>query len=55
MERVAQRLDRGEGTMGKALQDSLLYDEMLETVRNTNRLVKDIQKNPKRYIKVSVF
>ena len=55
MERVATRLDRGEGTLGKALSDSLLYTEMLETVRNTNRLVKDIQKNPKRYIKVSVF
>ena len=55
MERVATRLDRGEGTAGKALNDSLLYNEMLETVRNTNRLVKDIQKNPKRYLKVSVF
>lgn len=55
MERVATRLDRGEGSMGKALTDSLLYNEMLETVRNTNRLVKDIQKNPKRYLKVSVF
>ena len=55
MERVARRLDSGEGTLGKAIADSLLYDEMLETVRNTNRLVKDIQKNPKRYIKVSVF
>ena len=55
MERVATRLDRGEGSLGKAVSDSLLYDEMLETVRNTNRLVKDIQKNPKRYLKVSVF
>jgi hypothetical protein len=29
--------------------------ELKETLRNTNQLVKDIQKNPKKYINLSVF
>ena len=36
------------------MKGMIAYDFM-ETVRNTNRLVKDIQKNPSRYLKVSVF
>jgi phospholipid/cholesterol/gamma-HCH transport system substrate-binding protein len=55
LDRVVGRLDRGEGSLGKAMADSVLYDELRETLRNTNQLVKDIQKNPKRYLKLSVF
>ena len=42
LDRVVQRMDRGEGSLGKAIQDSTLYQEMKETLRNTNELVKDI-------------
>ena len=55
LDRVVGRLDRGEGSIGKAMADSTLYDELRETLKNTNQLVKDIQKNPKRYLKLSVF
>ncbi len=55
LDRVVQRMDRGEGTLGRAIQDSTLYLEMKETLRNTNELVKDIRKNPKRYLKMSLF
>jgi phospholipid/cholesterol/gamma-HCH transport system substrate-binding protein len=55
LDRVVGRLDRGEGSLGKAMADSTLYDELRETLKNTNQLVKDIQKNPKRYLKLSVF
>ncbi len=55
LDRVVTRLDSGQGTLGKAIQDSTLYMEMRETLRNTNDLVKDIRKNPKRYLKIGLF
>ena len=55
LDRVVTRLDKGEGALGKAISDSTLYVDLKETLRNTNQLVKDIQKNPKKYINLSVF
>lgn len=55
LDRVVTKLDKGEGALGKAIADSTLYVELKETLRNTNQLVKDIQKNPKKYINLSVF
>ena len=55
LDRVVTRLDSGQGSLGKAIQDSTLYLEMRETLKNTNELVKDIRKNPKRYLKIGLF
>ena len=55
LQRVVGRVDRREGSVGKAIADSTLYDELRETLRNTNDLVRDIKKNPKRYIKLGIF
>lgn len=55
LQRVVARLDNREGSIGKAIADSTLYDELRETLRNTNDLVRDIKKNPKRYIKLGIF
>jgi len=55
LDRVVARIDQNQGSVGRAISDSTLYIELKETLRNTNQLVKDIQKNPKRYLKLSVF
>jgi len=55
LDRVVKRMDNGEGSLGKAMQDSTLYLQMIETLKNTNDLVKDIKKNPKRYVKIGLF
>jgi phospholipid/cholesterol/gamma-HCH transport system substrate-binding protein len=55
LDRVVTRLDSGEGSLGRAIADSTLYLEMRETLRNTNDLVKDIKRNPKRYLKIGLF
>jgi phospholipid/cholesterol/gamma-HCH transport system substrate-binding protein len=55
LDRVVDRIDSQQGTLGKAIADSTLYQEMRETLRNTNDLVKDIKKNPKRYLKIGLF
>ena len=55
LQRVVARVDNRQGSIGKAIADSTLYDELRETLRNTNDLVRDIKKNPKRYIKLGIF
>jgi len=55
LDRVVARIDQSQGSVGKAISDSTLYVELRETLHNTNQLVKDIQKNPKKYLKLSVF
>jgi len=55
LQRVISRVESREGSLGRAIADSSLYLEMRETLRNTNELVKDIRKNPKRYFKVGIF
>lgn len=55
LQRVVDRMDRGQGTLGKALADSTLYDDLRETLRNTNDLVKDMKQHPGRYIRLRIF
>ena len=55
IQRVVGRIDNQQGSVGKAIADSTLYDELRETLRNTNDLVRDIKKNPKRYLKLGIF
>lgn len=52
---VMAKLDRGEGTAGRLLNDPALYDRALATVNSLDALAADVKANPKRYIKVSVF
>ncbi|HYJ32227.1 MAG TPA: MlaD family protein [Candidatus Binatia bacterium] len=55
LQRVAAKVESNQGSVGRAIADTTLYVEMRETVRNTNELVKDIRKNPKRYLKIGLF
>jgi phospholipid/cholesterol/gamma-HCH transport system substrate-binding protein len=52
---VLNKLDRGEGTLGKLLNDEKLYLELEKSASELNRLIEDIRVNPKRYVRVSVF
>lgn len=61
-EQLLTRLDRGEGTMGKLSKDEQLYKDMSDAVQTLKKsandlseLVTDIKKNPKKYLKFSVF
>ncbi len=55
MDRLIGSIEAGEGTAGKLLSDQALYDEMVSTLDKTQALLEDIQKNPRRYFKVSLF
>ncbi len=41
VKKMAERVDRGEGTLGKVLTDSSMYDNLNLTVREANALVRD--------------
>ena len=49
------KLQAGKGTMGMLASDSTLYHETTRTVIQFRELLTDIQANPKKYLKISVF
>ncbi len=54
-EQILTRLERGEGTLGLLSSDSTLYREATLTVVQLRTLLSDIQANPRRYFRFSVF
>ena len=49
------RLERGEGTAGKLLTDSLLYNDVRRLVSRLDSVTADFKRDPRKYIKFSVF
>jgi phospholipid/cholesterol/gamma-HCH transport system substrate-binding protein len=49
------KLQAGNGTFGMLTSDSTLYHETTKTVIQFRQLLTDIQANPKKYLKISVF
>ncbi|MGB5402810.1 MAG: MlaD family protein [Robiginitalea sp.] len=52
---LLQRMEQGEGTMGKLLKDEELYENLANASRELDLLLQDFRLNPKRYVNVSVF
>lgn len=62
VESIIGRMDRGEGTLGKLSRDAALYDNLTQAAHNinqasinVNKLTEEIRRNPKKYLKLSVF
>jgi phospholipid/cholesterol/gamma-HCH transport system substrate-binding protein len=62
MEDVMARIQRGEGSLGRATRDDKLYDNLSQAAAsineasvNLNKLADDLRKNPKKYINLKVF
>ncbi len=49
------KLNSEEGTLHKVLTDEALYDNLNTTAENLNKLLMDLEENPKKYINISVF
>jgi len=45
----------GHGTVGRALNDPKLYDELAGSLARLNALLLDMQNNPKKYFKFTMF
>lgn len=52
---IMGRLQAGQGTLGLLTKDSTLYNETTATMIELRKLIADIQVNPRKYFKFSVF
>lgn len=52
---ILARLERGEGSAGKLLQDTALYNNLKNLVANADSLMIDFKKNPRKYINLKIF
>ncbi|MFV1883851.1 MAG: MlaD family protein [Balneola sp.] len=48
---ILSKIDIGEGTLGKMVNDPSLYNNLDSLTVNLNELIKGIQEDPKRYLK----
>lgn len=56
LQRAAARIEEGEGTLGRLLEDPALFEETQRAIATLNRLLADVQANPGKYIgKVKIF
>ena len=55
LDRIAGMAERGEGSLGRLLGDSALALEAEQAVRDLRMLLADIQENPSRYVRLSIF
>ena len=52
---VSAALTDKKGSLGKLINDTLLYNNLNATAASSNLLIQDLQANPKRYVHFSVF
>lgn len=52
---VTAKVDRGDGTLGKLVNDDQLYADVNSSVQSLKALIEDIKKNPKKYLSVHIF
>ena len=52
---VLNKMDNGDGSLAKMLNDPLLYDRADSTMASVKRLVDAMRRNPKRHFKVNVM
>ena len=45
-----ERLESGEGTLGRLMEDPALYEETQAAISTLRRLMADMQANPAKYI-----
>ncbi len=55
LQSILSKMDEGEGSMGKLVNDKSFYTHLDSTTNNLNELMKDLKDHPKRYVHFSVF
>jgi phospholipid/cholesterol/gamma-HCH transport system substrate-binding protein len=48
-------IEKGKGSIGKLTKDEELYNNLIKSTENLNKLLEDVKANPKRYVHFSVF
>jgi phospholipid/cholesterol/gamma-HCH transport system substrate-binding protein len=52
---VTEKLNSGEGTAAKLLNDPTIYNNLEKATNQLDELIQDVKLNPKRYVHFSVF
>lgn len=52
---IATKINEGKGTAGKLLNDRELLNRINTTIAKLNEFLADIKKNPKKYVRFSIF
>ncbi|ASV28861.1 MlaD family protein [Maribacter cobaltidurans] len=55
LNKVVSKIEKGDGTFGKLMNDQELYSNLTSASRELDLLLQDFRLNPKRYVNVSVF
>ena len=55
LDSILAKIDRGEGSVGALVNDAQLYEEIRNLVVRVKNLVTDIEQNPRKYFKFSIF
>ncbi|MBD3258316.1 MCE family protein [candidate division GN15 bacterium] len=55
LDSILTKIDMAEGNAGLLVNDTAMYVEMVNLMARANNLISDIQANPRRYFKFSVF
>ncbi len=55
LQSILSKIDTANGTIGKLVNDPLLYQNLTNTSDNLNRLLVDFRLNPKRYVHFSAI
>lgn len=55
MDQILAKINSGDGTLGKLMNDGELYAHLNAASRELDLLLQDFRLNPKRYVNVSVF
>ena len=55
LKKLTYKIEKGEGTLGQLVNDTTLYEQIKKTTQHVDSLILDIKKNPKKYLKITVF
>lgn len=54
-DQISSKLNRGEGTLGKLINDDAVYENLKRATKQLEELLQDIKLHPDRYVHISVF
>ncbi|MBI2729586.1 MAG: MCE family protein [Sphingobacteriales bacterium] len=52
---VLNKINSGDGSLGKLINDPSMYNSLMSNLRSVNTLIDDLKVHPKRYVSFSVF
>ena len=52
---LLENINDPDGSIGKLLTDGSVYNSVDELLNDVDSLIKQIQENPKKYLRISVF